>query len=74
MLRVEYPYNGNSRLVRHYSDANMMIRQTDTDTLYEEAVDIYPTAHTYAETNIPVETGEMELQDPSEAAETIGPS
>lgn len=54
MLRVEYPHNGRTDRIRHYSDAGMMIRQTDTDTEYVEAVDIYPTTHTYEETNIPV--------------------
>lgn len=60
MLIVEYPWNGRTDRIKHLSDAGMMIRQNETGNLYEEAIDVYPTAYTYEETNIPVEPGEME--------------
>lgn len=45
--------------VHHYSDAGMMIRQIETDHLYEDAVDRVPCRYTYEETDIPIElTGE----------------
>lgn len=48
------------RLVRTYSDSNRYIIQTDTGAIYEDAVDIEGTSHTYTEgdeipTEIPTE-------------------
>ena len=54
MLRTEYPYNGNDKLVRHYSDSKMMIEQIETGVRYEEAVDVYPSKYTYTETDEPI--------------------
>ena len=54
MLITEYPYNGRDDRICHYSDIGMMIEQTDTGNRYVEAVDKYPTTHTYAETNDPI--------------------
>lgn len=45
----------NDSLVRHYSDAGMMIRQVETDVLYSDAVDVIPCRYTYQETTTPVE-------------------
>lgn len=45
------------KLVRHYSDAGMMIRQTETGVLYSEAVDVVPCQYTYEETDTPVPEG-----------------
>lgn len=47
-------------LVRHYSDAGMMIRQVETGILYSEAVDVIPCRYTYEETDIPIEP----IEDP----------
>ena len=41
--------------IRHYSDQDMHIRQIETDTLYEDAVDVVPCQYTYEETDIPIE-------------------
>lgn len=50
--------------IRHFSDQNMMIRQVETDTLYEDAVDILPCRFTYEETDIPIErTDDIEAQE-----------
>lgn len=43
-------------LIRHYSDSGMMIKQNDTGELYIEAVDEYPSEHTYSETDIPIDS------------------
>lgn len=40
--------------VRHYSDQGMMIRQTETGTLYEDAEDNIPCRYTYEEIGITV--------------------
>lgn len=50
---VEQKISGT--LVRHYSDAGMMIRQIETGNLYSDAVDVVPCRYTYEETDTPVE-------------------
>ena len=42
-------------LWRTYSDEGYLIRQVDTGELYEEAIDVEATTHTYEETNIAIE-------------------
>ncbi len=49
----------NERLVRHYSDKNVKIKQVETGHLYDEAVDLIPCQYTYEETAIPVEQDEL---------------
>lgn len=46
--------------VHHYSDAGMMIRQIETGTLYEDAVDNAPCKYTYEETDEPIPEDEQE--------------
>ena len=40
--------------IKHYSDQNMIIRQVETNILYEEAVDYIPCKYTYEETDEPI--------------------
>lgn len=47
--------NISDALVRHYSDARVMIRQIETGVLYSDAVDVVPCRYTYQETDTPVE-------------------
>ena len=47
-------------LYRTYSDIDMMIEQTDTGALYEEAIDVADSRHMYRETDIPIEKPEEE--------------
>lgn len=54
MLIEEYPWNGRTDRIRHYSDAGMMIEQEQTGRRYEDAIDVYPTAYTYTETDEPI--------------------
>lgn len=42
-------------LYRTYSDENFKIRQIQTDTLYDEAIDVEDSIYTYEETDIPIE-------------------
>lgn len=46
--------NVSDTLVRHYSDAGMMIRQVETGIMYSDAVDVRPCRYTYTETDIPI--------------------
>lgn len=48
------------KLVRTYSDEGMKIRQVETDTIYDEAIDVEPVRYTYEETDIPIEPEEPE--------------
>lgn len=49
--------------IRHYSDQGIKIRQIETDTLWDDAIDILPCAFTYEETDIPVELPEPTLEE-----------
>lgn len=42
-------------IVRHYSDAGMMILQVETGNLYSDAMDVVPCRYTYTETDTMVE-------------------
>ncbi len=46
----------NGRLIRRYSNRGLKLCQIDTDILYDEAIDIENTSHTYEETDIPINT------------------
>ena len=43
------------KLYRTYSDKNFMIKQVETNSIYQEAIDVESTTYTYEETNIPIE-------------------
>ena len=44
----------SDRLVRHYSDKGLTIRQVETGYEYDEAVDVIPCRYTYVETDKPI--------------------
>ena len=48
---------------RRYSDAGVKIRQIETDTLWNDAVDVIPCRFTYEETDIPVDDAELEPEE-----------
>lgn len=50
----------DGKRVRHYSDINMHILQKETGIIYEDAIDITPCVYTYEETDIPIETNDIE--------------
>lgn len=56
-------------LIKHYSDAGMMLLQEETGIMYADPVDINPCPFTYTETNIPVETEEEVEEENSEQKE-----
>lgn len=55
MIKVEYI---KDKLVRHYSDRGMYIRQVETGLEYEEAIDVIPCKYTYEETDEKIERPE----------------
>lgn len=52
-------------LYRTYSDENYKIRQIETDTVYDEAIDVENAVYTYEETEEKIETAE-ELKESEE--------
>ena len=61
----------NESLVRHYSNAGMMIKQVETGVLYSDAVDVVPCRYSYEETDTPVEQTTEDLQDAAQAANIL---
>ena len=61
MVRTEFyrVREDGVNLYKTYSDANMMIRQDQTGTLYEEAIDIENRGYTYTETDTPIPSEEI---------------
>lgn len=60
MIQTELLRDGT--LIKHYSDAGMMLLQEETGVMYADPVDVYPCPFTYTETDIPVEA-EEEIQE-----------
>ena len=58
------------KLYRTYSDAGMMIRQTETGVEYAEAIDVEGAPYTYTETEMPIETPKMTDEERLQDAET----
>ena len=58
------------KLYRTYSDAGMMIRQTETSVEYAEAIDVEDAPYTYTETETQIETPEMTTEERLQDAET----
>ena len=48
----------NERLVRHYSDKGVKLKQVETGLIYDEAIDLLPCEFTYVETDKTIETEE----------------
>lgn len=57
------------KLYRNYSDAGMMIRQTETGTEYAEAIDVEGASYTYEETSTPIEVDPPTLEERMDALE-----
>lgn len=53
-------YLKNNTLIKHYSDAGMIMLQVETGAKYSEAIDILPCRYTYIETDKPIETENIE--------------
>lgn len=50
MILIEHPFNGNKMLIRTYSDnSNKALLQIETNAIYDEAIDVYPSRFTYVE-------------------------
>lgn len=56
MIQIEYLNDGT--LVKHYSDAGVMLLQNETGMLYSDPIDVVPCAYTYTETDEPIDSEE----------------
>lgn len=55
--------NISETLIKHYSDAGMLIKQVETANLYSEAVDVQPCRYSYEETDTPVPDIELSAEE-----------
>ena len=60
MIKTEFLHEGT--LIKHYSDAGMMMLQNETGIKYAEAVDVVPCRYTYTETDEPIEIDMPEVE------------
>ena len=63
--------NDGVNLYKTYSDSNYLIKQVETNSLYQEAIDIENAPYTYEETDILIEEEATE-QDYLEALAKLG--
>lgn len=63
MIQIEYLNDGT--LVRHYSDAGLMLLQNETGAKYSDPIDVVPCQYTYSETDelVEVENDEVNLDE-----------
>lgn len=62
---IVYEYMNDGTLIKHYSDAGMLLRQEETGELYADPIDVVPCSYTYTETNESIE----ELEEMTENEE-----
>lgn len=68
MIKTEYLNDGT--LIKHYSDAGLMLLQNETGIKYADPVDVVPCRYTYTETDEPIEVIEADEADNEEIGET----
>lgn len=56
MIKTELLNDGT--LIKHYSDAGVMLLQVETGIKYADPVDVVPCRYTYEETDEPIEADE----------------
>ena len=61
MIQTELLKDGT--LIRHYSDAGMMLKQVETGIEYSDAVDVVPSKYTYEETDKLIEEPPLEVSE-----------
>lgn len=61
-----------TKLVKTYSDQNVLIKQVETGALYGEAIDVIPCPYTYEETDEPITVGDSENNEDMRAYAEAG--
>ena len=59
MIKTEFLNDGT--LIKHYSDAGVLLLQVETGIKYADPIDVVPCRYTYEETNEPIEKEEENL-------------
>ena len=60
---VQEIIEGNTTLVKTYSNSGFMIRKIGTDELYSEAIDPQKFNRKYEETDIPIDDNDTDYED-----------
>ena len=60
---VQEIIEGNTALVKTYSNSGFMIRKKGTDELYSEAIDPQKFNRKYEETDIPIDDNDTDYED-----------
>ena len=68
---VQEIIEGNTTLVKTYSDKGVMIRKIGTDEIYSEAIDPKRFNREYEETDIPIEQDMIDENSENEDEEVI---
>ena len=65
MIKIEFfkTRNDGVNLYRTYSDNNVLIKNKNTEEIYDEAIDIEGSNNEYEETDINIENDGEEVQD-----------
>lgn len=71
MIKTETVTMNNRTLVHTCSDANLMIKQDGTGTVYSEAYDPVDSGRTYTETEESIETDMTETEEKAKAYDII---
>ena len=73
MIKTEYLNNGT--LIKHFSDAGVMLLQVETGIKYSDPVDAVPCRYTYEETDELIEaeegTGLSEIEEKAKAYDIL---
>lgn len=70
--REYYGENKAGKLYRTYSDEGYKIKQIETDTIYDEAIDVETANYTYEETDILIESAEATEEDYQNSLKRLG--
>ena len=58
---IQYEYLNEGTLVKHYSDAGVMLLQVETGVMYSDPIDVVPCRYTYTETDEPIDGNDEEI-------------
>ena len=65
MIKTEYLNDG--KLIKHYSDQNVLLLQVETGLKYSDPIDAVPCRYTYEETDEPIEVEEEIFEEEIES-------
>ena len=68
MIKPIYPWTDDQgaehdNLIQQYSTKNVKLLQTETGTVYDKPIDVYPCRYNYEETDEPIFDPEKEIEN-----------